>query len=369
MRILQIIPLAESFKVFLTELTSDLLKDGHEVLTVFSPTAGIFKREVDGPGEVRHLAFARGADFFKHWEVSKQLSAIIDEFQPDVVHAHFSVAILTAALARLRVKVPCHWMGTFQGLRFPLTAGAAGLVSRFVESVSSSRLDEAWVLTEDDRRALEVAAPKATVKIQKALGFGCNDRFFDMPKLPAAEATKLRETVGIAGDATVLLYIGRLVAFKGFHLAARAFLAVAEARPDMHWLIVGDIDPMHPTGLSEDELEQLKRHSQVHWLGVKEDVLPWLDISDGMLFPTLREGMPVSAMEALARRVPVLTNPVRGCRELVNDGVNGHFFCTPTVEAISQTLCAFRPFALPKPNELSRRSAWIKEMKALYLTK
>ena len=366
MRILQIIPGADSFRVFLGELTQALLDEGHEVLTLFNPGGGISNQRVDGPGEIKHVNFPRGASPLRHFIEGRKVRKIIKDFQPDVVHAHFSSAILTASIARLGGDCGARWFATFQGIQFPFVSGLKGQLIRFSETFAASRMDQVFVLTEDDQLALSDGAPRAKVRLQASCGFGCHDRFFDTA-FPDPEArVTFRESLELSSEDRVFIFIGRMVAHKGFHLAARAFMNAAKTRPDLKWIVIGERDPLHVTGLSEAEWAQFEAHPAIRFQGVQDDVLPYLDTADAMLFPTSREGMPVSVMEALARRVPVLTNKVRGCRELIEPGQNGAFFEASTVEAIQDVIEAFVPFEGAVPSEAIRRSNWIRETIDLY---
>jgi glycosyltransferase involved in cell wall biosynthesis len=365
-RILQIIPGADSFRVFLGELTQALIDEGHEVLTLFNPGGGISNQPVDGPGSICHVAFPRGASPLHHFIKGREVRGIIKEFQPDVIHAHFSSAILTASIARLGGDCGARWFGTFQGIQFPFVSGLKGQLIKLSETFAASQMDQVFMLTEDDQLALSQGAPKAKVSLQQSLGFGCHDRFFDAPLPDPEKRAAFRKSLDISAEDRVFIFIGRMVAHKGFHLAARAFMRAAETHPDLRWIVIGERDPLHSTGLSDEEWAQFEAHPAIRFLGIQDDVLPYLDAADAMLFPTSREGMPVSVMEALARRVPVLTNCVRGCRELIQPGENGAFFASSDVESIQTVIAAFQPMPRAIPDEAMRRSNWIRETIDLY---
>jgi glycosyltransferase involved in cell wall biosynthesis len=367
MRLLQIVPLHDSYRVFLRDLRSALGDDGDEVHTLCRIGSGNTRKfaEGDDPGCI-HFLLPRGSNPLQHFRAALRLRRVIRRLRPDIIHAHFSSAILTAAVARSMGRLGARWLATFQGLQFPLTGGTRGTLLRQAEAFAASRMDTVWVLTEDDANALRKAAPAAPVRRQRSPGFGCAERFVDTPLPTTDERNRLRAEAGFKIDQTVFIFIGRLVVFKGFHLAARAFFSAAKEDPRLRWIVIGELDPLHPSGLSEAEWKTFLNHPAISWLRTQDDVLPWLDLADAMLFPTSREGMPVSVMEALARRVPVLTNRVRGCRELVAEGVNGHFFTAPTDEAIAATLKTFRPWRPTSPVDHLRRSHWIAEMREAY---
>lgn len=366
MRLLQLVPLHDSYRVFLAELTEALRGEGHEVRTLCRIGPG---NAVEFPKEetdCEHFAFPRGSNPLRHFQAAMALRKVMADFRPHLVHAHFSAAILNAAIARSSRFSGIRFLGTFQGLQYPLSTGSRTAFLRRAEVYAATHMDEAWLLTEDDAEALRRDAPRATIRLQESRGFGCHDRFFDTPRPEAAQRVAMRDKAGLPEDAVIFLFIGRLVAFKGFSLAARAFMQAYERRPELRWLVIGERDPLHPTGLTESEWAAFSHHPGIQWLRTQNDVLPWLDLADAVLFPTSREGMPVSVMEALARRVPVLTNRVRGCRELVDNGVNGHFFRESSVDAIREVLDSFTPFQAPAPPARLRRSNWIAEMRRAY---
>jgi glycosyltransferase involved in cell wall biosynthesis len=64
----------------------------------------------------------------------------------------------------------------------------------------------------------------------------------------------------------------------------------------------------------------------VEYLGATEDVKPYLAASDVIVLPSYREGVPRSLLEAAAIGRPIVTTDAVGCRDAVDDGVNG-FLC------------------------------------------
>ena len=366
MRLLQLVPLHDSYRVFLKEMAETLRADGHEVMTLCRIGEGNSVIYSEEKTDCRHFSLPRGGNPLKHWKSARALGKVVEAFKPDVVHAHFSSAILTAALARQGRGAGLRWIGTFQGLQFPHATGVRGQLLKRAEAYAARCMDEAIVLTSDDVEVLQAAATRARVRMQQSPGFGCKDRFLDTPLPDEFTRHAFRKQAGLSSDHVVMIFIGRLVAHKGFHVAARGFLEAYRHRPELRWLVIGELDPLHPSGLTEAEFKAFQSHEAISWLRTQEDVLPWLDAADAMLFPTTREGMPVSVMESIARRLPVLTNRVRGCRELIEQDLNGRFFQDPSREGVARELTAFQPFRPPEPPERIRRSHWIAEMRRLY---
>lgn len=376
MRLLQIVPLHDSYRVFLKDLAVAMESQGHEVLTLCWMGDG--NTRIPSGNELpccRNLRLPRGGNPWGHLKSIREVRAALHDFSPDVVHAHFSAAALTAALVRRFSDHPSiRWFSTFQGLQFPLAQGSKSFLYRWAEVFAARQMDRVWVLTDDDAEALNNADPAIAVFRQESPGFGCSDRFLVTP-LPSPESRQsFRLAQGWQQNETVFLYIGRLTEFKGFAHAFRAFLHAFAHHPGCRWVVIGEVDRLHPTGLSAREWKLFNEHPHIHWVHTQDDVLPWLDAADALLFPSSREGMSVSIMEAIARRLPVLCLPVRGCRELIVNGQNGYFFQDDSVKSISDGLLEFsasgaalanKVRASPSPDYL-RRSHWVSEMMEAY---
>lgn len=333
MRILYVVPNIVSYHFFIGDLCAAALAAGHDPHAVCS-MAGSFGggKSADERATMHALDFPRGMQPLDHLRSARELNALVEKLKPDIIHTHFSAAMFTTALAH-RSNWPLT-IGTFHGMSFPMMKGAKRLILRKAEAWAASQFDEVWVLTPDDREALQAAAPSARVRVHRSPGIGCLLPQFHPDRVPIAERAALRAELGIPPDAVVFVFVGRLVDFKGFGLTVRAFLGLAAANPQIRLLNVGPADPLHPSGLTPEEEQARKECPQIIDVGMRKDVWRYLAISDVMTFPSQREGMPVCIMEALAMGLPVITADSRGCRDVVRDGVDGLILRDPSVEAM-----------------------------------
>lgn len=316
--ILLVVPVYASYHCFLRELAEALVEQGRKVAVAcdLSVTMGQEQdRELEAI-QFFHLSFPRGANPLAHLKAAARLRKIIQKARPDLVHAHFSAAIVTTALAVGGRNSPLA-IGTFQGLQFPLASGIKRWIFQIAEVFASKRLHGVWVLTKDDLAALR-AAGVARAHLQKGFGFGCRTDRFDPGRFSEEERAKLRKKLGIEPGQPIYTYVGRKVAFKGFHLVIRAFWQVSRFAPDARLLIVGDRDPIHPTGLTVEEEAKLDRTPAIIQCGWQQDVAPYLAIATALVHPSTREGMPVGCMEALAMGIPLIAPDGRGMRELLS---------------------------------------------------
>jgi len=123
----------------------------------------------------------------------------------------------------------------------------------------------------------------------------------------------------------VFLLVARLLRDKGvieFVQAARSL-----GSQGMHFQLLGPIDEDNRTAIGRLELERWVEEGVIEYLGVTDDVRPFLAAATAVVLPSYREGMPRSLLEAAAMGRPLIATDVPGCRDVVEDGVNG-YLCT-----------------------------------------
>ena len=69
--------------------------------------------------------------------------------------------------------------------------------------------------------------------------------------------------------------------------------------------------------------QKLGVSDRVIFAGYRTDVIKFYNEADVFLFPSLREGLSVAVMEAMAMGVPVICNDIRGNIDLIEDKVSG----------------------------------------------
>lgn len=120
----------------------------------------------------------------------------------------------------------------------------------------------------------------------------------------------------IPEDAKILLSVGELNKGKNHRIVIEALAALP--RQDVYYLICGQ-------GALHEELKQyadsLGAGSRIRMPGYQEN-MPWIyRNADIFVFPSMREGMPVALMEAMAAGLPCVVSDIRGNRELINGAV------------------------------------------------
>lgn len=143
----------------------------------------------------------------------------------------------------------------------------------------------------------------------------------DPARFSTAHREATRRALGLSPSATVVISVGELNKNKNHLTAIRALGKLTH--PDLHYVIAG-------IGKLEDKLHQeaAQQGVQLHLLGFRPDVHALLGAADLFLFPSRREGLSVSLMEAMASGLPCVVSRIRGNVDLIEDGKGG-YLCPP----------------------------------------
>jgi glycosyltransferase involved in cell wall biosynthesis len=132
-----------------------------------------------------------------------------------------------------------------------------------------------------------------------------------------------RRRLGIAEDAFLVLYAGRIGREKGVDVLVRAFAELSAQEPACHLVVVGSpslgSDPAD-SARYEAELRGLADGLAVSWLAAQTDVLALIQSADVAVVPSLwPEPLSRSVMEPLACGLPVVATNVGGNPEILTD--------------------------------------------------
>ncbi len=122
------------------------------------------------------------------------------------------------------------------------------------------------------------------------------------------------------------LLVARMLRDKGVIEYVEAARTVRYAFPEVEFHLLGFVDVKNPTAISNDKLAAWVNEGVVCFAGATDDVRPYLAAADCVVLPSYSEGTPRSLLEAAAMAKPIITTDAVGCRDVVDDGVNG-FLC------------------------------------------
>ena len=125
--------------------------------------------------------------------------------------------------------------------------------------------------------------------------------------------------------------ITRLVRYKGIKEFLEAAKILKSKYRNIDFLLIGPVDDT----IAAFSLEEVKKYAGiVKYIGPRNDIPEILYFADIVVLPTYyREGIPRILLEAASMRKPIVTTDIPGCREIVENGVNG--FIVPPKDSIA----------------------------------
>ena len=160
------------------------------------------------------------------------------------------------------------------------------------------------------------------------------------------ERFKPSETKKEKKETLQFLFIARLVKDKGIVEYVRAAEIVQNSdhqslitnHPKIEFCILGPFYPGNPTAISEDQMKIWEEEGAVKYLGESDDVMSVINEADCIVLPSYREGLSRVLLEAASMAKPIITTDVPGCREVVDDGVNGYLCEVKDVDSLAMQM-------------------------------
>ncbi len=296
------------------------LKDGYHHIVCFM-TGEPPLREVlcDAGYDVRWLRYEKKGLRRFRGGVVKQLSALVEENQVDIIHAHRHKATFYAALtarkhAQLKVVSSVHGLERSRGVFRKISNRL--LWPRLTKIIAVSGAVKEDILQENPWFPAErVEVVYNGINIERFKGVG-------LDKQAARHFFSLPEQAWIWGA------VGRLAPVKGHATLLKAWAEAGLGKLGCHLALAGDGDLYASLSALAAELGIAK---EITFLGHISEVPTFLKALDGFVMPSLHEGFPLAILEALAAELPVVASAVGGIPEILTDlAGQGHAFLVPS---------------------------------------
>lgn len=250
--------------------------------------------------------------FMENYRAYRQLRQVIGELSPQLVHCHNPIA---AALTRLAVAndKSVRVVYTAHGFHFYKGAPFSSIIYKLAEGFLARYTDVLITINEEDYRAACRFKLREGGIVRKIPGVGIDLQRF----CPTASADRT--------DCYNIVSVGELNENKNHLLVIRS-LAMLRCTDNRFGNIRYRIYGNGPYRAKLEEAIKLYGLEQtVELCGYCEDTAGMLSACDLFIFPSIREGLGMAAIEALACGVPVLALNQRGAREFLEAGKNGYF--------------------------------------------
>ena len=131
-------------------------------------------------------------------------------------------------------------------------------------------------------------------------------------------------------------FIGRVMKDKGIAEFFEMAEYIHEKYPQTEFHIFGNCEEHY-----EEQLKALQDKSVVVWHGAVPDVRPYIKDSWCTVHPSYHEGMANVLLESCAAGRPVIASNINGCKEAIDDGINGYLCKVKDVNDLTEKVEKF----------------------------
>ena len=304
---------------YILTLSSAMKKRGHKVFVASSGGEALYKFHEEGvtfiPIPIKTKAEIGPKVLLSYLRLRK----IVKEENIDIIHANTRVTqVLACLLARSTRKA---FVSTCHG---------------FFKQRFTRRLFPCW--------GKKVIAISAQVKEHLIKDFHVKEEFIEIihngidinrfARAKTEDAANLKNKFGL-GPGPVVGIIARLSDVKGHIYLIAATKLVLEKFPQAQLLIIGE-------GKMQQELLELTKsleiEKNVFFIPRAPDTREALMCMDVFVMPSLKEGLGLALMEAMAQGLPVIGSSVGGIKSLIRDRENGLLVRPQDASSLSQAL-------------------------------
>lgn len=249
-----------------------------------------------------------------YWAL-KQIRKIIREEGIDVVHVHNPMGGVIGRLAAFLEK-HVYIIYTAHGFHFYKGAPLINwLLYYTAEKLLARCTDQLITINQEDYQRAKKFRLRKGGRVSLIPGVGIDTKRF---AASMGEKAAVRKQLEIPEDAFYIISVGELNDNKNHKVIIEAVEQLNN--PNVYYGICG-------RGEKKKELKELIKakhlEDRVFLYGFRDDIPSMLSAADCFAFPSIREGLGIAAIEAMAAGLPLITSDCRGTREYAIDKVNG----------------------------------------------
>ena len=260
----------------------------------------------------------------------RNLVRLYKEINPQLIFHYTIKPNIYGTLAARYCGIPSVIITTGLGHLFEFKNRIVSTITLFLYRISCTFSKKTLFLNSND---LDVFVYKKVVKKSKAIllrGEGIDLDWFS-PKKVQKHPRK-----------TIFLFAGRLLIDKGVNEYVEAAQKIRAQYKDVEFQILGFVDQSNPNSIAYQQIIEWQHKKIISYLGETSDVRPYLAKCDCLVFPSYyREGVSRILMEASAMECPIITTDNVGCREVVDDGINGFLVIPKDVSSLVEAIGKF----------------------------
>ncbi len=242
----------------------------------------------------------------------KQVISLIHEYNYDFIHCHTPIGSIIGRMAAKKTKTKIIY--TAHGFHFFKGAPLKNWLLYYpAEWLFSWQTDMIITINHEDYRRAKRHFHAKEVRFIPGVGLDVNK--FNTYKV---DRQAERKKLGIPDDAFVLLSVGELMSRKNQIIVIEALHKLNN--PDIYYLAVGQGELQ---SLYENKIAEYELGNNVKLLGFRDDVIKLCKLADCFIHPSIREGLGIAPLEAMASGLPLISSDINGMKDYTKDGKSG----------------------------------------------
>ncbi|MBW3517561.1 glycosyltransferase family 4 protein [Flavobacterium sp. NKUCC04_CG] len=297
-------------------IAQEAVKRGWKVFVAAEDTGRGQEINIDGITFIDFKFSRSGTNPLNELKTLNDFRKLYRKIKPDVVH-HITLkpVIYGSIVARLLgVKGV---LNAVSGLGYNFTSGRQGIVQRIMLRLmkfgfNRQNLTIIFQNADDQSELTKVGVVSPINRIVRIKGSGVDLTKFKQAEFPPFDVVKI-------------LFPVRMLWDKGVRELKEASDILKETyRHQIQFVLAGLADEENKAGVSAQYLNDWQDGSYVKWVGYQQNMVSIYNDSHIVVLPSYREGMPKTLIEACAVGKAIITTDAVGCRECVDEGVNGY---------------------------------------------
>ena len=314
--------------LFRLPIMKELVKNGHKVYAI-APKGEFLEKFLEyGIIPASYNIERESLNPFKELKTIWNIHNVIKKIKPDIVHTFTHKPNIYGTIASKLAGVPVI-LNLIEGL------GSFYINNNFSSMLIRNIINALYKLTfKYSKKCIFVNSDDPDYfirkniiqenKVQVIKSVGIDTNLFK----PLQKDRKLLSELNIKKDKPIVLMVARVIKDKG----VEEFIKAAELLKDKaYFLYAGDIDRGNKNAFIPD-------WKNVKYLGFRKDIKELLSICDIFVLPSYREGIPRTLLEAASIEKPIVTTDTVGCREVVDDGLNGFLVPIKDSKALAERI-------------------------------
>ena len=296
-----------------------VLKSKFDISVVSSPLSGLKQFSELEKVKAHEINMSREISAFKDFKSLLKFIKLFIKIKPKIVHGNTPKGALLSMIAGWLTRVPCR-IYCVHGLRYQ---GSTGLKRRLLigmEYIACSLATNVYSVSFGVKKAL-VEDGICNKKINVIWNGSANGIDISRFSLETVDDTGLRMKYNLKPDDFVFGFVGRIVKDKGINELIEAFVKVNKKYKHAKLLLIGKYEDLDP--IKEETNIAIKTNKNIIYAGFQKEIKPFLKMMNVFVFPTYREGLATSLLEASAMSKAIISTDATGCYEVIKDGYNG----------------------------------------------